>query len=191
MKINPGFLNACKAIAERSPIPVKFHFLVGQAIGLVYRQVSRVVNSFLRDSAVVYRHTPYVGYMEVVRNCDMFINPFPFGNTNGIIDCITAGLVGICKSGREVNEHIDEGLFRRFDFPDWLITRDTDSYINASLRLIQDHDLRNKLRRQLTGPDKVGRIFNGRPEIMGQKFMDVLEKKIQLTTVTDLAYEGV
>jgi predicted O-linked N-acetylglucosamine transferase (SPINDLY family) len=178
MKINPGFLKACSAIAQRSSIPVKFHFLVGQAIGLVYKQVARVVHSFLREHAIVYRHTPYAGYMEIVRGCDMFINPFPFGNTNGIIDCITAGLVGVCKSGREVNEHIDEGLFKRFELPDWLITRDTESYIQASLRLIQEHDLRNTLRQQLTGADKVGRIFQGRPEIMGQKFMDALRKKI-------------
>ena len=53
----------------------------------------------------------------------MMVNPFPFGNTNGIIDMVTLGLVGICKTGAEVHEHIDEGLFKRLGLPEWLIVK--------------------------------------------------------------------
>ena len=147
-------------------------------MNLLSWQVKSVVFSFLQDSAIVYRHTPYAGYMDIVRRCDMFINPFPFGNTNGIIDCVLAGLVGVCKSGPEVNEHIDEGLFKRFEFPEWLITKDTDSYVQACIKLIHDHKLRNHLRRELTGVEKVERIYRGRPEIMGLKFNEVLSQML-------------
>jgi predicted O-linked N-acetylglucosamine transferase (SPINDLY family) len=115
--------------------------------------------------------------MEIVRKCDMFINPFPFGNTNGIIDTITAGLVGVCKTGMEVNEHIDQGLFERFGLPNWLIATDTDVYIKATIKLAENHALRNELRRKHTGPDKVERIFQGRPEIMGQMLMERLKRR--------------
>lgn len=176
MKINPGFLNACKEIAKRSRVPVKFHFAVAFAQGMVYEQIKRVVHNFLGDYAIVYAHRGYPEYMEIVRKCDMFINPFPFGNTNGIIDTVTAGLVGVCKTGMEVNEHIDQGLFERFGLPNWMVATDTESYINATVKLAENHQLRNELRRKHAGPDKVQRIFQGRPEIMGQMLMDRLQK---------------
>lgn len=176
MKINPGFLNACKEIAQRSKVPVKFHFAVAFAQGMVYEQVKRVVSNVLGDYAVVYSHRGYQEYMQIVRKCDMFINPFPFGNTNGIIDTVTAGLVGVCKTGMEVNEHIDQGLFERFGLPNWLVTTDNESYIKAAIKLVENHALRNELRRKHTGPDKVERIFQGRPEIMGQMLMERLKK---------------
>ena len=51
--------------------------------------------------------------MEKMNQCDMFITPFPYGNMNGISDAVTCGLVGVCKSGAHVHEHIDVGLFQR------------------------------------------------------------------------------
>lgn len=176
MKINPGFLIACKEIASRSNVPVRFHFAVAFAQGMVYEQVKRVIHRVLGDQAVVYSHRGYAEYMDIVRKCDMFINPFPFGNTNGIIDTVTAGLVGVCKTGMEVNEHIDQGLFERFGLPNWLVATTNDDYINAAIQLAENHQLRNDLRRKHAGPDKVQRIFQGRPEIMGQMFMDRLTK---------------
>ncbi len=174
MKINPGFLLACQAIAQRSRVPVHFHFAVAFAQGMVHAQIQRVVGSFLGETATVYSHRGYTEYMAIVRGCDMFINPFPFGNTNGIIDCVTAGLVGVCKTGLEVNEHIDQGLFERFGLPNWLVTTDTEGYIKATVKLAENHALRSELRRTRSGPDKVQRIFEGRPEIMGQKLMQAL-----------------
>ena len=174
MKINPGFLLACQEIALRSQVPVHFHFAVAFAQGMVHAQIRRVVGSFLGDTATVYSHRGYTEYMEIVRSCDMFINPFPFGNTNGIIDCVTAGLVGVCKTGMEVNEHIDQGLFERFGLPHWLVATDTEGYIKATVKLAENHALRSELRRTRSGPDKVQSIFKGRPEIMGQKFMAAL-----------------
>lgn len=186
MKINPGFLLACQEIARRSQVPVHFHFAVAFAQGMVHAQIRRVVGSFLGETATVYSHRGYTEYMEIVRSCDMFINPFPFGNTNGIIDCVTAGLVGVCKTGMEVNEHIDQGLFERFGLPHWLVAIDTEGYIKASVKLAENHALRSELRRTRSGPDKVQSIFKGRPEIMGQKFMEALSRKRDVSAVVDV-----
>jgi FkbM family methyltransferase len=177
MKINPAFLNACKEIASQCNVPVNFHFAVAFAQGMVFEQVKRVVTNVLGDHAIVYSHRGYKEYMEIVGRCDMFINPFPFGNTNGIIDTVTAGLVGVCKTGMEVNEHIDQALFERFGLPNWLVATTTVDYIKAAVKLAENHALRNELRKKHAGPDKVERIFHGRPEIMGQKLMERLQKR--------------
>ena len=176
MKINPGFLEACRRIAETSKVPVHFHFAVAFAQGLVHEQVRRVVAHALGSRATVHSHRDYPRYMEIVRDCDMFINPFPFGNTNGLIDCVIAGLVGVCRSGPEVHEHIDQGLFERLGLPDWLVARDTEAYVAAAVRLAEQHETRVDLRRTRSGPDKVERLFEGRPEIMGHKLLELLEE---------------
>ena len=105
--------------------------------------------------------------MAVINRCDLFINPFPFGNTNGVIDTISAGLVGVCKTGPEVHEHIDQGLFERLGLPEWLIAKNIDQYINAVVRLSENHEERTILRKKFSGPGKVDIFFNGRPEIFG------------------------
>lgn len=177
MKFNPRFLSACAQIAEKAATPVHFHFLVGHAHGLIYPQVERVVSQALGKGCTVYRHQQYKQYMEVINTCDMFINPFPFGNTNGIIDTVTAGLVGVCKTGPEVFEHIDEGLFGRLDFPAWLVARTEDEYVAAAARLASNHAERNALRRSLSGPKVVERLFSGRPEILGDRLMALLSER--------------
>jgi predicted O-linked N-acetylglucosamine transferase (SPINDLY family) len=181
MKLNPRFLEVCRAIIERSNRAIHFHFLIGQAQGLLYPQVKQVVNLYLSDDQVtVYQHQPYDRYMQIIAQCDLFINPFPFGNTNGIIDTVTCGLVGVCKTGPEVHEHIDEGLFHRLSWPDWLIAKDDESYIQAVLRLIEQTPERESLAKELSGVQNLHKIFDGRPSIMSQRFLEILRDKALL-----------
>jgi hypothetical protein len=179
MKINPAFLAVCASIVKKTKQPVHFHFLIGQAIGLVYPAVCRVIEEHLGDGATVHRHQPYQDYMSIIARCDMFLNPFPFGNTNGIIDTVSAGLVGVCKTGKEVFEHIDEGLFRRLNFPEWLITHTEHQYIDAAISLIESHEERMSLRKKLTGQKAVQILFTGRSEILGKKLINQLHQKIE------------
>lgn len=135
MKLNPRFLSACQRIVDLSAQQaggrarqVRLHFLVGQAQGLLYPQLHRLILRYV-PGAQVYPHQPYQQYLSIFNQCDMFLSPLPFGNTNGIIDAFTVGLPGICKTGPEVFEHIDEGLFRRVGLPDWTIAATLDDYI--------------------------------------------------------------
>ena len=176
MKINPIFLDTLAKIVRQSKRKIEFHFLVGFAQGLVHPQVVRVIQSALGNHAVVHAHQPYNSYINVILNCDLFLNPFPFGNTNGIIDTVSAGLMGVCKTGPEVNEHIDQGLFERLNFPSWLVTKTPEEYIKSAIRLIENVEERLALEKEFTGVDKLDTIFEGRPEIMGQKFMELVKK---------------
>lgn len=174
MKLNPGFLATCAEIAHRSQEKVHFHFLIGQAQGLTYPQVKRTATRFLGDAVTVYPHQPYPDYMKTIARCDLFLNPFPFGNTNGIIDAVSAGLVGVCLTGPEVHEHIDEGLFARLGMPDWLVARDRAAYVAASLRLIANHEERKDLEGWFSGSQATEKLFTGRPEILGERFLRLI-----------------
>jgi predicted O-linked N-acetylglucosamine transferase (SPINDLY family) len=107
--------------------------------------------------------------MRLVTSCDLFLNAFPFGNTNGIVDTVAAGMVGICKTGPEVHEHIDEGIFRRLGFPEWLVTKTDSEYVAAARRLIDESSERQRLSRELAGPAAVQKLFRGHPEALAEQ----------------------
>lgn len=173
MKLNPRFLSACQRIVDLSAQQaggrarqVRLHFLVGQAQGLLYPQLHRLILRYV-PGAQVYPHQPYQQYLSIFNQCDMFLSPLPFGNTNGIIDAFTVGLPGICKTGPEVFEHIDEGLFRRVGLPDWTIAATLDDYILAAVRLATDYEARSALYALLADPKAMQTLFEGRPESLG------------------------
>ncbi|WP_413456731.1 peptide transporter [Herbaspirillum huttiense] len=173
MKLNPRFLSACQRIVELAAQEpdgrarqVRLHFLVGQAQGLLYPQLHRLILRYV-PGAQVYPHQPYQQYLSIFNRCDMFLSPLPFGNTNGIIDAFTVGLPGICKTGPEVFEHIDEGLFRRVGLPDWTIAATLDDYILAAVRLATDYAARSALYALLADPKAMQTLFEGRPESLG------------------------
>lgn len=168
MKLNPYFLEALKTIRDRAKVKVHFHFALGQSNGITHPYVERFIKSYLGDSATAYPHSPYQQYLETLYQCDMMLNPFPFGNTNGIIDMVTLGLVGVCKTGPEVHEHIDEGLFKRLGLPEWLITRTADEYVDCAVRLIENYEERLALRRHIIENNGLQTLFTGDPRPMGQ-----------------------
>lgn len=164
MKLNPGFLHALARIQSETRVPVEYHFYTGHAIGLGKIYVQNLVRRFLPERAVVYPQMPYEDYLHGINRCDVFLNPFPFGNTNGIVDTVRQGLPGVCLSGAEVHAHIDQGLFERLGLPGWLVARDVEEYVAAARRLVEDGALRVQLSQALlrTDPDRV--LFEGAPE---------------------------
>jgi hypothetical protein len=184
MKLNPRFLMACQKIAElalqppdgRPPKQVRFHFLVGQAQGLLYPQLQRLILRYV-PGASVYPHQPYQEYLSIFNQCDMFLSPLPFGNTNGIIDAFTVGLPGVCKTGPEVFEHIDEGLFRRVGLPDWTIAATLDDYILAAVKMATDFAARRALYEYLADPQYLQRLFEGRPESLGDALIGLVAQR--------------
>ncbi len=177
MKLNPRFLNTCKRIIKAARSPVHFEFMVGQATSLIHPHVQRVVKSYLGEQVTVNRHMDYPQYMAKINECDMFINPFPFGNTNGIIDTVTLGLVGVCLSGPEVFEHIDEGLFGRLGVPSWMVTRTVDEYVAAAVRLIDKHEERYRLCEDLLANSRLNVLFQGRPELFGERMLELVTQQ--------------
>ncbi|MCF7522042.1 adhesin [Neisseria sp. ZJ106] len=175
MKLNPYFLDACRVIRDRAKVKVHFHFALGQSSGVTHPYVEKFIRSYLGKDATVHQHAPYHDYLRTLYGCDMMINPFPFGNTNGIIDMVTLGLVGVCKTGPEVHEHIDEGLFKRLGLPEWLITHTADEYVDCAVRLAENHEERLALRRHIIENNGLQTLFSGNPKPMGE----VLLKKVQ------------
>ena len=175
MKLNPYFLAALKAIRDRANVKVHFHFALGQSMGVTHPYIERFIKSYLGSDATAHPHAPYDQYLRILHNCDMMVNPFPFGNTNGIIDMVTLGLVGVCKTGAEVHEHIDEGLFKRLGLPEWLIANTVDEYVERAVRLAENHQERLALRRHIIENNGLQTLFTGDPSPMGKVLLEKFE----------------
>lgn len=176
MKLNPYFLAALKAIRDRANVKVHFHFALGQSSGVTHPYVERFIKYYLGNDATAHLHAPYDQYLRILHNCDMMVNPFPFGNTNGIIDMVTLGLVGICKTGAEVHEHIDEGLFKRLGLPEWLIANTVDEYVERAIRLAENHQERLELRRHIIENNGLQTLFTGDSSPMGKVLLEKFEE---------------
>lgn len=169
MKINPGFLQTLAEIQRRSRVPVQFCFYMGFAQGLTLDYLREVILSVLPD-AEVNAHMAVQDYQQALNSCELFANPFPYGNMNGVVDVVRQGLPGVCLSGPEVHTHIDEGLFRRLGLPDELIADDREAYIRAVLKLAENTGWRESLQVQLRDNDPEQVLFRGHPE----KFAEVV-----------------
>ena len=140
--------------------------------------IQRVVRRHLGDNAFVYAQLPYDRYLQLIHHCDLVLNPFPFGNTNGVVDAVWAGRLGVCLQGAEVFEAIDPALFRRLGWPEWLIATDREAYVQAACRLIENPGLRQELQERCTGPALLRRtIFRGRPQLLGELLLEELQRR--------------
>ena len=143
---------------------------------MTHPYVERFIKSYLGNDATAHPHAPYDQYLRILHNCDMMVNPFPFGNTNGIIDMVTLGLVGVCKTSAEVHEHIDEGLFKRLGLPEWLIANTVDEYVERAIRLAENHQERLELRRHIIENNGLQTLFTGDPSPMGKVLLEKFEE---------------
>lgn len=168
MKINPGFLDTLKEIGDRSQVPVQFCFYMGFAQGLTLDYLRRAIRQVL-PTAEVNAHMPVQVYQQALNSCELFVNPFPFGNTNGLVDTVRQGLPGVCMTGPEVHTHIDEGLFRRLGLPASLIARTREEYITAVLSLTETPRLRERLQKYLAENDVEKVLFEGCPEKFAER----------------------
>ncbi|OAJ63653.1 hypothetical protein [Paraburkholderia ginsengiterrae] len=176
MKLNPGFLQACREIGERATTPVEFHFMSGVHAGLPLERMREVIGRAL-PHAIVHGFHDYASYLARVNRANLFLSPFPFGNTNGIVDALTLGLPGVCKRGPEVFERIDGALFERVGMPSWTTADSVEDYISAAVRMIDAHAERTALRQRLIGTRAVERCFEGRPQAFGECVLKLMREK--------------
>ncbi|ELR7836570.1 cobalt ABC transporter permease [Salmonella enterica] len=175
MKINPNFLATLAEIQRRSRVTVQYCFYMGFAQGLTLDYLRDAIHAVL-PGAEVNAHMPVQAYQVALNSCELFVSPFPYGNMNGVVDAVRQGLPGVCLTGAEVHSHIDEGLFRRLGLPDELVATGDESYIRATLRLVEEHDWREMLQHQLLDNDVEQVLFQGHPEKFAAVLSDVWQQ---------------
>ncbi len=172
LKINPALLTTLQSIADAAQLPVQFHFLVAGAKGLALYRLQQEIDAVLGSQATVYAEQAYADYLTIIATCDCFLNPFPYGNTNGIADMAVLGMPGICMAGPELAEHIDVGMFRRIGMPEWCVAWSEQDYIAAALRMIDGHDERNAIAEQLIQTQCYRKLYDSETShVVGERLL--------------------
>ena len=98
MKLSPRFIEFLSTI--NWPENVQLNFFPGER-GIHHAIVENFIKKYFRN-AKVYSLTDYADYMKNLAIQDCAICPFPFGNTNGIIDSMKIGLPTFVLKGEEL-----------------------------------------------------------------------------------------
>jgi hypothetical protein len=137
MKLNPALFDAIARIGAGAKAHTEFHFFPLAATGLPYFELSRIVRAKI-PRAIAHPQLPHDRYMEQLGQCNLFLCPFPYGNTNTIVDTFHLGMPGICLDGEEAHSHTDAALFARIGLPAELAAKSVDEYVAAAIKLIDD-----------------------------------------------------
>jgi predicted O-linked N-acetylglucosamine transferase (SPINDLY family) len=103
---------------------------------------------------------PVKNYNEYIRDlneCDLSLSPFPFGNTNGVVDSLLQGKPVVNLRGQEIHSLIDGAIVQGLKQPGWLTTSNIEDYVAAVVRIVNDDALRVQLSRNILelNPDKI------------------------------------
>ncbi len=137
MKLNPPLFATLALIAKEAKTEIDFRFLSLSAIGLSHLALKDAVRRYF-PKAVVYEQASRKDYYERLAQCEVFLSPFPFGNTNGIVDALILGIPGVCLDGPQIHAHIDASLLARAGLPGELVTHTVDEYVAAAVTLVDD-----------------------------------------------------
>jgi hypothetical protein len=174
MKLNSRLFSALHAIETRATHQVEFHFFSAQMRGITTLALRNALRELL-PAAIILDESDFETYMARLRDCDFFLSPFPYGNTNGIVDAVFAGLPGVCLDGPQPHEHIDAGLFARAGFPPELIAHSVDDYVAAALRMVDDPAWLRHCREVVARCDRQRAFFDGNPTV----FCDAVARLVQ------------
>lgn len=182
MKLNPLLFDAVARIAAGAKARVVFQFFPLAARGLAFTELARVVRERI-PRAAVFPELPHPRYVERLGQCDLFLCPFPYGNTNSIVDAFQLGLPGICLDGEEAHAHTDAALFARIGQPEELVTGSVDEYVAAAIKMIDDAAWREHCSAIVRNADLDVAFFSGEPT----QFAAAIEKLISASAAEPAA----
>jgi hypothetical protein len=177
MKLGAPFLKLCSHIWNHTKGKAFWHFFVADTRGALHMEVARTIQNHLGKDCMVYPHLNYKDYLEALEVGDIFLTPFPFGNSNTLYDYCAAGLIGVNLMSGELSCCVDTSLFHRLGFPSALIAADVGEYAEIAIRLILGSDWRQEMHRQayVSGVDHHALFSSGD----ARKFADTMAELLR------------
>lgn len=141
-KLSYPFINICKLLIKEAEYPIQLHFFPASR-GLAFSGISAMLKSIF-PNAHVYPYMSYPDLLQHLKNCDLSLASFPFGNTNGTVDACLLGLPTVARFGPELHSQTDKFVLKAAEYPEWLINDTDEKYFQTTLSLINNPDLRQQ-----------------------------------------------
>ncbi|MDH4394251.1 MAG: hypothetical protein QE278_01105 [Limnobacter sp.] len=136
MKINVSFMAALKSIEEQANRPIQFLFFPYEK-GFHYIATFRRLRSYFPNCIVALRED-YAGYLGQLKQCQMALSPFPFGNSSSSADCLALGLPFIAMIGAEPHSRTDYDILATFGLEDYCVATTVDDYVAGAVSWINN-----------------------------------------------------
>jgi predicted O-linked N-acetylglucosamine transferase (SPINDLY family) len=140
MKLNYRLIEICKRLNKESKHKLQFHFFPGER-GSNYDGIESMIRAEL-SNAKIFPYLSYTALLQEIKNCDLVLAAFPFGNTNGTADACMLGVPTVAHFGPENPAQSDLLVLESNGYPKWLISDNDDDYFKVALRLVNDEKLR-------------------------------------------------
>lgn len=174
LKLNADFLGACRRIAEQATRPVEFHFMpncIGLKLCVARQQIASVLDGHARYR--VFPREACSNYLQHLRECDVYLSPFPFGGENSMLDALLQGMPGVTLCAQEPHTRLDARVMETAQLPKWLITHSVEEYTAAATRLIDEEETRLDLMRKLVETD-LEQEFEKEHDVYAGDFVDTM-----------------
>jgi hypothetical protein len=159
-KYNYTMLRILKEISSRCSVPHVYNFYPSPGInryaGLI--PFRKDVHTLLPNS-IVHNDKEYYEYMESAEKGDFSINSFPFGGYNTVVESLFLGLPVITLEGDRFYNRAASHLLRQIGFGR-LSSHDVNQFITIGVKMIQDADHRESLRKELSEMDIKELLFS-------------------------------
>jgi hypothetical protein len=135
-KISHQLLSALARIRSKAGKKIVYDFFPNET-GLIHEQIKIRLNDGFKDCNV-YPSVAYDKYQKRLSECDFAISTFPFGQTSGIIDCLSVGLPVIELRGSALHTRLGSILLDSLGLNEKFIMNTVDELVSRSIDLIEN-----------------------------------------------------
>ena len=195
MKLSFRLLDICKRLIKEAKYPLKFHFFPGER-GLYFDGISGMIKSQIPDARVL-GYLNYPEFLQEIKNCDLSLAAFPFGNTNGTVDACLMGMPTVAYFGTELASQTDKQVIEMAGYPLWLVNDSDEGYFQTALRLINNKGERERLVTDLPHELVRNRLLSGENKESKSPFGEMLayvyrhNKEIHAAGFRVIRYENI
>lgn len=175
-KTNAPMIHTLRSIVDRAEKPVVLRFFPGHPLTFFnnYLPFAQDIERTLGAGRVeVLQSCPYPKYLELLEECDICIDSFPFGGCNTIADALWVRKPTVTWESHRWFGRIGSQMLRMIGLED-LIATSEELYVAKVTGLINDDAWRERIREQLQNVDLESTIFSSAQKPYFKKAIDYL-----------------
>lgn len=161
-KHNAELMSTWMEILARSEVPIELHIfpsLQNASCRTFEEQLQTLSKS---ESVTVHAKCSREELMGHLADSDIYLESFPFGGYNTLVEALSTGMPAIARRGRIAPTRFGPAIIDALGLPAWLTSDNCRGYIEAALRLIADSQERLRIRERLGRDAVIQALCGGR-----------------------------
>jgi predicted O-linked N-acetylglucosamine transferase (SPINDLY family) len=144
IKTHPSFVGMLHDIlkADETGVIVMLSTHEGDADDVIFKKYLSDRIQCMERVHFIYQ-APFLEYVENIKECDIFLDYYPFGGFNSIIETFLLGKVCITRPGKRISGKFTQGLYRKMGITEFICDSETE-YVAKAVHYGKHPDERRK-----------------------------------------------